>query len=911
MRKLSISSYRSRYDKDKKLKVQEVSWEQLVKRLQDSKETGETFEEYEDMESLDRLAVKDVGWFVGGKFDPPLRKSFNLRARSVLTLDLDHIEPWEIDEISLTYRHFEYLIHSSHSHSEDSPRLRLVMPMTRDVTPEEYEPIARWVANMLDMDVFDDSTYQYSRIMFWPSHSKGSTPVFERNECGRWVDPDEILANYEDVGDFKEWPRSSREDRIRPSASKAADPYTKPGVIGAFNRAFTIPEAIERFDLPYTESGKGDDRYSYLQGTSADGAVYYPDDGHLYSHHDSDPAKGNHNAFDLVRLHLFGDDADDDTPMMKRETVRKMITHVANIPEVIKELADDEGFDDLGDDAESETDGEKLSEYTFDSIKLFLSEKDELSREDLDDFILKVAVADDSLDAVDSSMLVDAASKKAKGATKTAIKAAIKAKREQLRSKKGADEDIQLELLRRFTRERYADGRYIKRKGKQFWTYNGMHWEPADDETVSGEFLDFIGTLREDPAMKKKYKRLAKQLDEQTVTGVWRTLTAAFSARTARLTESDPMGLTDKALSPAINCLNGTIKYRGDGKATMNEHDPEDRFINVVNARYDKDAECPAWDKYCHDVFEKCKDPAGMRRHMEELMGYTLNRSRNLRAWVMIYGPSGSGKSTFTEVLEHMLGPAYLGNSMEAFSGSNNHAYAALVGKQMLVDDDYKAGRKLNDEFLKKVAEEKTQQANPKGKDEIPFVLRLVTYILTNNIPATSDTSGGLYSRALVFPFKHVVPYAKVDTQLKSKLFAEADGIFTRCARAYGRLVKRGQWDFPADASRAWQAWIDESNPLTLFVSECLQRERAGRLPADEVYEQYKRWVENEYADSTVAHKYTKAKTTFYRALDGILGAERGRLSSGKAYWPGWSLSQDLVDDELSTSAAFEKEEES
>src|SRR5690606_42087061 len=67
-------------------------------------------------------------------------------------------------------------------------------------------------------------------------------------------------------------------------------------------------DLIEKFlaDV-YEPAGEG--RYSYIPGTTAAGLVVYEDGKFAYSFHGSDPAGGKLlNAFDLVRVHKFGQD---------------------------------------------------------------------------------------------------------------------------------------------------------------------------------------------------------------------------------------------------------------------------------------------------------------------------------------------------------------------------------------------------------------------------------------------------------------------------------------------------------------------------------------------------------------------------------------------------------------------------
>lgn len=90
-------------------------------------------------------------------------------------------------------------------------------------------------------------------------------------------------------------------------------------------------------------------RYTYTLGTRAEGVVVYDDDRKLHSHNDTDPARGQHNAFDLVRLHHFGGlDTEDtlDLPITQRPSFRAMASMAAEDPLVRQQAALSE-FDEL------------------------------------------------------------------------------------------------------------------------------------------------------------------------------------------------------------------------------------------------------------------------------------------------------------------------------------------------------------------------------------------------------------------------------------------------------------------------------------------------------------------------------------------------------------------------------------
>ena len=286
-----------------------VSWEQLVDKLKTTKRTAETVEEYKKKTKDQQAEIKDVGGFVGGELKNGRRNNQSVLSRSLVTLDADFASQDFIDSIELLYGS-KCCIYSTHKHTPEKPKLRWIIPLDREVTPDEYEAIARRVAEFIGLDQFDDTTYQPARMMFWPSTSKDGEYIFTEVD-GPTLSADEVLATYRDWRDVSTWPRSSRENDIHKSpAKKQEDPLAKTGWIGAFCRTYTIQEAIEEF-IPeiYTPTAT-DNRWTYTKGSTAGGLVVY-DDKFAYSNHSTDPASQQLcNAFDLVRIHLFEGDQD-------------------------------------------------------------------------------------------------------------------------------------------------------------------------------------------------------------------------------------------------------------------------------------------------------------------------------------------------------------------------------------------------------------------------------------------------------------------------------------------------------------------------------------------------------------------------------------------------------------------------
>ena len=292
---------------EKRWKNNEISWDDFCKRVSTTQTTTETVEEYRKMTKPQQDAVKDVGGFVGGHLRGGRRKTGTVLCRSMLTLDMDHGTPDILEELSLFHSH-EMCVYSTHKHTPEAPRLRLIFPLKRDVSEEEYPALARKVAQEIGMDLFDDTTYQPHRLMYWPSTSRNGEYVYQVMD-GDILDPDAYLGMYDDWRDVSTWPVSSREsEAVKKAAKQQADPLAKTGAVGAFCRTYPIREAIEKF-LPdvYAPSAM-EGRYDYIPADSSAGVIII-DEKFAYSFHATDPACGQLlNAFDAVRVHKFPDD---------------------------------------------------------------------------------------------------------------------------------------------------------------------------------------------------------------------------------------------------------------------------------------------------------------------------------------------------------------------------------------------------------------------------------------------------------------------------------------------------------------------------------------------------------------------------------------------------------------------------
>ncbi len=340
-------------------KSDKMTWSALASKLAEPTVTNETAAEYAKMSKADQGQKKDVGGFVGGYIPKNGRRvRGSVKERYLITLDADNPSEDFLLDLDMELGGMEYVLYSTHSHTDANPRYRVIIPVDRAMKPDEYQAVSRRLADNIGIESFDPSTHQAERLMYWPSCPKDVEYVYQHSE-GSLVSVDTYLSTYRDWRDTSLWPTSEKESQIRlDAAKKQGNPLEKKGLIGAFCRSYSITEAIHKFLPGVYEPTAVEDRYTYVAGSSVGGLVIYDNDTFAYSNHATDPIRGKLvNAFDLVRIHLFGDkDPADETSVTKLPSYKDMIDFVNEdgaAPVLLdKERMADMEFEDITDEEE-------------------------------------------------------------------------------------------------------------------------------------------------------------------------------------------------------------------------------------------------------------------------------------------------------------------------------------------------------------------------------------------------------------------------------------------------------------------------------------------------------------------------------------------------------------------------------
>lgn len=409
--------------------------------------------------------------------------------------------------------------------------------------------------------------------------------------------------------------------------------------------------------------------------------------------------------------------------------------------------------------------------------------------------------------------------------------------------------DLEYELAYFSVIQLAGDADRVMYFAKSFWRFDEGVWRPLDEAALSNAILELL--KGNDGGNELRYLRDQVRKSGQKTSALVSGIQTVLAARFGCDVHTDPLNLNgnrDSAKS-VINCTNGELWIDSQGNLEFTEHDPRHLLTHKIATHYDPNAPAPLWQQTLDTVFKNAEDKDDLIRHVEELLGYMIQSSRNAEAlWIMFHGETGAnGKSLLAGVLSGLLGEAALSMSLDDLAKSA-HGTSSLVGKLALIDDDFSANTPLADGWLKKLSESKQLSVNPKHKDTFTFRSKVITVHLTNRWPKSKTFDGGLQRRAQIIPFNYQIPVGERRAGLDRTLVAEEGaGILNRLVQGYLRVQARGgRFDMPVDCKRALNEWIGEAADATGFLQDHIETvpfEDIKVCIRDELFQEYRYWA--------------------------------------------------------------------
>lgn len=474
-------------------------------------------------------------------------------------------------------------------------------------------------------------------------------------------------------------------------------------------------------------------------------------------------------------------------------------------------------------------------------------------------------------------MLVELAKADGMVAKDATIKKSLKEMRAEQTEKleRGRRKSLEDWLAEETLRVFWEGGSHLKRMGKAFWVFDNGMWRQLEEEVVKNRVHALVGRVLK--ADTEEGGALQAMLDESgrgdTMSALVSSVTNVVATMSASDGREDPLGLCQLDVPSVMNCHNGELWFDDDGGVKFMDHDPDHMMTAQLGCEYDPLAECPEWDKALQRIFRDNPDADDIIRHLHEFMGYIVQPQRNFAAWGLFYGKGSNGKSFVASVLQQIVGRhSWVAKQISGFGLNNNHAEAGLVGKLLLVDDDYDKGALLPDGQLKKMSEAKAMTANPKGTSEFNFVCRATPLILANQWPKTKDISYGLERRVLVFDFNSTITEEEKDLNLLRRVLRnEMPGILNRMVDGWLRLSARGRFLEPLSCRRAKETWMSRRNLMSAFVHDCLEvtGNPDDRVVGSALWECFQNWG----AGDGISNRY--GRNGLYDEVGLLQGVER------------------------------------
>lgn len=715
------------------------------------------------------------GWVCAAEFDPRYRDSKNFVARHLLSFDYDHIDPADVEPILRTYSKYAHLAFTTWTHTAAHPRLRVWLPLSRPCSYDEFQAVSRKVAAQFDIEKMARESHVPAQYYFRPTVKPFSELETWVDTAKPWINVDEVLESYENWTDRKEWPHRADGDGVH-NEGVGESPLEKPGIVGAFCRAFAISDAIEKFDLPY-KPGSSEGRLTFTQGSRPDGAIVYDSDTKLHSHHDTDPARGQSNAYDLVRLHHFGWlDAGNTQSLGERPSSKAMAELARGQSEVRKQLVSDEGFEDL-----------TLQDTDWDDVG-------------------------PALESGGGAALPER------------IKKA---------SSKLTDQENARRIQRKF-------GEKIISIGGTFYYWTGTHWAQGEQEALRAITNLSAIVQAEAVQLKEKLEAEEKKSNVPTsdeelarVQGLFAWANSCGQAKAinaCRALLRDLLAFKSEQLNASshlFSCANGTLNLRtGD----LSAHDPKNFITACSPIIYNPHAQAPRFHRFLNEIFNNNQEVIEFAKRW---FGYCLSGDVSEHKMVFHTGGGGNGKSTLMDLLRFVLGSDYYatapGNLLTLEIKGASPELAGLLGRRMVTIAETEESLELREGLIKQITGGDAITARMLYKNHFEFMPTHKLQVFTNFKPAIKGQDFAIWRRILILEYPNsygdasqvAAGEAKLlgDPQLESTLQAEAQGVL--------RWLVEGARDWyadrlgaPAAVQAATQAYRLEQDRPRQFVTE-------------------------------------------------------------------------------------------
>ena len=378
-----------------------------------------------------------------------------------------------------------------------------------------------------------------------------------------------------------------------------------------------------------------------------------------------------------------------------------------------------------------------------------------------------------------------------------------------------------------------------------WYIYDGRVWRPDTHNLRISEMakdfhdilLSFAATITSEDTRTRFLKRV-EQLDQKKFRDIMIKDAGNDTEIAVRMEAFD----RDKYL---FNAHNGTIDLR---TMEFKPHSPSDYLTKLSDVDYDPSATCPRWISFMEEVFEGDKDRI---RYLQKAIGYAMSGDTRLECMFILYGPtSRNGKGTTMETVLRILGeygrtakPEMLSKKGFADSSGPSEDVARLNGARMVNVSEPEKSMVIDASLTKQMTGNNTLTARYLRENSFEFKPQFKLFIDTNHLPQISDMTLFESDRIRIIPFNRHFTAEERDIDLKA-FFAEPanlSGILNWCLEGFKFYQDEGL-KMPGSVASATADYRAQSDRITMFTNQCIQKQAGQELRSSAIYNRYKDW---------------------------------------------------------------------
>lgn len=406
---------------------------------------------------------------------------------------------------------------------------------------------------------------------------------------------------------------------------------------------------------------------------------------------------------------------------------------------------------------------------------------------------------------------------------------------------------------------------------KKFYIYDGTKWTIDDRGSIRKLIDEMIESMKNEKIIhseeipeedakeffQKFYKKTRGTQSKKNITD---------ELKHRRPVTPDSFDKDDMLL----NVSNGYIDLTS---RELYKHDIDKMFSQKANTDYSEKMQPSVWLDFLNDIFAGDKE---VIRYIQKALGYSLTGSTREQVMFILHGKGRNGKSIFVETIAEILGD--YSNNMQAKSlmvkknDNVNTDIARLSKARFVTSSEPNEGFRFDEGLIKQITGGDKVTARFLYAEEFEYTPKFKIWVSTNHKPIIRGTDDGIWRRLILIPFEVQIPEEKVDKDLKYKLLREAPAILNWMTEGAYMWMQEGL-NMPEKLKSAGQSYRTEMDVIEQFIEEKCRRIEGGKSIANELYETYKKWADdnNEYKmDKNKFGKKMKEKFDSKRMNTGV-----------------------------------------